>query len=45
MTYLEIVMKELGRSTSDNTHNIISLILTPQVCHRRLAAGRRLHGG
>ena len=45
MTYLEMEMKELGRSSNNNTHNISSLIHTPQVCHRRLAVGRSLHGG
>ena len=43
MTYLEMEMKELGKS--NNTHNISSLIHTPQVCHRRLAVGKSLHGG
>ena len=45
MTYLEMEMKELGRSSSNNTHNIPSLIHTPQVYHRRLAVGRSPHGG
>ena len=35
-------MKELGRNTSINTHNITSLIRTPQVRHRHLAVGRSL---
>ena len=38
-------MKELGRGTSYNTHNITSLIRTPQACIRYLADGRSLHGG
>ena len=38
-------MKELGRGTAYNTHNITSLIRTPQVCIRHLADGRSLHGG
>ena len=38
-------MKELGRGTAYNTHNIASLIRSPQVCIRHLADGRLLHGG
>ena len=34
MTFLEMEMKELGRSTQNNTHNTRSLIRTPQVSHR-----------
>ena len=45
MTYLEMEMKEFVRSSGNNTHNISSLIRTPQVCHRRLPVGRSLHGG
>ena len=29
----------------NDTHNITSLIRTAQVCDRRLAVGRSLHGG
>ena len=45
MTFSDTEMKELRRGTSDNTHNTISLIGTPQVCTRPLADGRGLHGG
>ena len=38
-------MKKLGRGTAYNTHNITSLIRTPQACIRNLADGRSLHGG
>ena len=38
-------MKELGRSTGDDTHNITLLICTLQKCLRHLADGRSLHGG
>ena len=38
-------MKELGRTTWNDTHNITPLSRTPRVCHRRLAVGRSLHGG
>ena len=38
-------MKELGRGTAYNTHNITSLIRTPQACIRHLAEERSLHGG
>ena len=45
MTFLKIEIKELGRSTWNDTHNITSLISTPQVCIRHLADGTGLHGG
>ena len=32
MTFSDMGMKELSRSTSNDTHNITSLICTPQVC-------------
>ena len=38
-------MQKLGRGTAYNTHNITSLIRTPQACIRHLADGRSLHGG
>ena len=44
MTFSDTEMKELGRGTAYNTHNITSLIRTPQVCIRHLADGRSLHG-
>ena len=37
MTFLEIEMKDLGRSTCNDTQNITALIRTPQVCLRYLA--------
>ena len=37
-------MKELGRSTQMNIHNIRSLIRTSQVCLGHLAVERSLHG-
>ena len=37
-------MKELGRGTAYNTHNITSLTRTPQAYIRHLADGRSLHG-
>ena len=45
MTNLEMEMKKIVRSTWNNTHNITSLIRTPEVCLRRLAVGRYLLGG
>ena len=45
MKFSDMEMKELGRSTWNDTHNITSLIRTPQVCLRHLADGRSLHGG
>ena len=39
MTFSDTEMKELDRGTSNNTHNIASLIRTPQVCIRHLADG------
>ena len=45
MTFSDTEMKELGRGTAYNTHNITSLIRTPQACIRHLADGRSLHGG
>ena len=46
MIFSDTEMKELGRSTSDNTHNTTSLIRTlHQVCIRHLADRRSLHGG
>ena len=44
MTFLDTVMKELGRSTKQNIHNTRSLIRAPQVCLRHLADGS-FHGG
>ena len=44
MTFLDTVMKELGRSTKQNIHNTRSLIRAPQVCLKHLADGS-LHGG
>ena len=45
MTYLEMGMKEFGRSTWNDSDNITSLIRTPEVCLRHLANGRNLHDG
>ena len=45
MTFSDTEMNELGRGTSDNTHNTTSLIRTPQVYIRHFADGRILHGG
>ena len=45
MTFLDTKMKELGRNNRTDTHNITSLILTPQVCPIHLADGESLHGG
>ena len=45
MTFSDPEMKELGRGTAYNTHNITSLIRTPQACIRYLADGRSLYGG
>ena len=44
MTFLEMEMKELGRSTWNDTHNVTLLIRTPQVCIRHFADIRNLHG-
>ena len=44
MTFLEMEMKELGRSTWDDTHNTRSLIRTRQLCLRHLEDGRSLYG-
>ena len=43
MTFSDTLMKELGRSTWNDTHNITSLIRIPKVCLRNLADGRRVH--
>ena len=45
MTFSEMEMKEIDRSTWNDAHNITSLIRTPQVCLRHLADGRTLQGG
>ena len=37
MTFSDTEMKELGRGTAYNTHNITSLIRTLQACIRHLA--------
>ena len=42
MTFSDTEMKELGRGTAYNTHNITSLIRTRQACIRHLADGRIL---
>ena len=44
MTFSDMEMKELGRSTWNDTDNITSLIRTFQVCLRHLTDGRSLHG-
>ena len=42
MTYLEVEIKELGKSTWNDTHNMTSSICTPQVCLRHVVDGRSL---
>ena len=44
MTFSDTEIKELSGGTAYNTHNITSLIRTPQACIRHLADGRSLHG-
>ena len=40
MTFLEMVMKKLGRSTQHNTHNTRSLIRTLKYVQNNAAGGR-----
>ena len=45
MTFSDMEIKELRRSTQINIHNTRSSIRTSEVCLRHLAVGESLHGG